>query len=315
MLRPGTEFKPWEMNVCSNYGGMGDFIARLPAIKWAHDNYPHLKMNIFWHDYFTDLARFVLPQTDRLRHWPLTMMKLCDETLPLTDFNPNRITSLALDLTVHAFLCLVDRLPPGIDCQRLIKAPEVKPSIAEADLHPFGYVVLTPEFTSRARMMDPKATREVIDWLLSLNITPVILGTGSSISVGNGNEIQTYMVDGFKTYGPEVVNLIGKTTLIEALGIIQRARAIVGVDGGLLYLAGMTETPRVRGMTTVRPEHRLAFGHGPLENVVPENLACFGCQSDLYFVKHDFRGCVYGDFACTPALTGAMFIEKLRRFI
>lgn len=300
---------PYKLNICSNFAGLGDHVARLPAIKYVHDTYTHVTMNIFWHDYVLDLVQFVLPSSRRLRHWPISRMYLADTSLPLIDFNYNRLSPLALDLTLHAFLALIDRLPPGLEDTRLILAPKV--SLDTRYKLPAEYAILTPEFTSESRQWPAESVQQVSDWLVEQGVSPVILGTKANMSVGNGREIPVVTQE---IAGP-IIDIRGQTSLVEALGIIQGAKAIVGVDNGLLYLAGMTTTPRIRGMTTVIPKHRLAYGHGPLISINAQ-VDCVGCQSKAYFVKHDFRKCLYDrDFTCTKEMTGDRFIEALKGVI
>jgi len=306
LLRDGTFLKPYKLNICSNFGGLGDHIARLPAIRKIHETYPHVSMNVYWHDYVIELVKLLLPEDDRIKHFKLSEMNQADESLPLIDFNPNRLTSLGLDLTLHAYLLLLDRLPDSIEDQRLPLAP-----LCIGPKPPSPYVVVTPCYTSRARAWEKQSIEEVMDWCIKSGLNVVVLGDRTSRAVGNGNQIEASNVE--ISLPTTAIDLREKTTLIEALAVIQGARAIVGVDNGLLYLAACTKTPRVRGMTTVRPEHRKAYGHGPLIDVVPpeREVDCRFCQSQVYFVKHDFRKCLYNDYKCTYSLTGQRFITAL----
>jgi len=91
---------------------------------------------------------------------------------------------------------------------------------------------------------------------------------------------------------------------------------VVGIDGGLLHLAGTTAVPIVYGMTHVEPRCRPIVRGGQrnwnVVHVTPRNLGCSGCQSNWTLMfRHDFRFCLYKDYACTSALHAEDFINGL----
>ena len=53
------------------------------------------------------------------------------------------------------------------------------------------------------------------------------------------------------------VNLINKTTLLQTFKILSEVRCLVGTDGGLMHMCGMTDTPMVIGFTVTNPKLRL----------------------------------------------------------
>lgn len=310
MLRVNTALVPFKFNICSNFAGLGDHLARLPAIKEMLRVYPHVSCNVYWHEYFVELAKLLLPETDRLKHFSIAKLDEADQTLPLVDFNYNRLSPLAMDLSDHAHVVLMDRLP------------EMKLALPLAPAIPLPhhlkvngpYVVVTVAATSPTREWPVDQINEYCEKLLEHKVTPVFIGKTTPIEVGNGRQIRGVVRTELDVRAG--VNFLDKTTLVEALGVMQRAKAVVGVDNGLLYLAGTTGVPRIRGMTTVNPKHREALGWGPLRNVVPErSLECRFCQSNVYFVKHDFRECLYGDYSCTSQMTAEKFFNATKEFL
>jgi hypothetical protein len=164
--------------------------------------------------------------------------------------------------------------------------------------------------------------------LRSKGLTPVLLGTTEKLDVGIPN-------DGIEAkISSEIdkslfVDLTNKTTLVEALGVIQRAKAVVGVDNGLLHLAHCTDVPIVYGLSSLLPEHRIPYRapapprtameafhggvreHGATEIIVAD-VPCSGCQSRGFAINNDWRTCLFDDYACTLTLTSAKYLAKLK---
>jgi ADP-heptose:LPS heptosyltransferase len=306
-VRPGLGFAPHELNICANFGGMGDMIGRLPALKHVHENYPHVSMTVFWHDYFVELAEFLMPSTPRCVHWKFSEMPLANERQPLVDFNPERINSLALHLTDQAFLVIMDRLPTREAARYILAPPASRPELPEK------YVVITCGYTAYAREWKPQYINETADKLIELGYTPVFLGSAKDQPLGNKSKIKAEFSE--EVDYSKGINLINKTSLIEALGIIQGAKAVLGVDNGLLHLASCTTTPVVWGFTSVEPEVRLPASNGP-QGVVrasDQELSCSGCQSKQFYIKHDFRTCLFKDYKCLDFMTADRFISEFKR--
>lgn len=317
MLREGTRFRDYHLNVCSNFGGLGDMIARLPAIKYAHDHFRQLHMNVYWHDYFIDVAKLLLPETDRLRHKTLSEMAWADDKIPLTDFSPRHISSFSMHLTEHAYLMLINRIPVKDRHLWYLQAPPLVSERLDKVLFedpPGKFIGITLGYTALTRAWPTEEINKVIRWCAERELTPVLLGSSQKSNVGNGNGIQAKF-DLDEIDQDFCINIIDKTTLIEALCVIQKCKAIIGVDNGLLHLASCTSTPVVWGFTSVLPEHRLPYlpaSHRHAVVLPDDNLSCTGCQSKAYFVRHEFKYCLYKDYACTKQMLGEKFIDALK---
>lgn len=118
------------------------------------------------------------------------------------------------------------------------------------------------------------------------------------------------------------LDLIDKTTVLQAANIMSGALAVVGVDNGLLHLAGCSKVPIVAGFTTVSPDIRLPYRDGVLGKdcyvvTPPATLACRFCQQGTNFLYgHDYRNCLYKndsalDRLCTKSITADRFIHHL----
>jgi ADP-heptose:LPS heptosyltransferase len=309
-LRPNLGFQPQAFNVCSNWGGMGDLIARLPALRYIHENYAHVSMNVFWHDYFVPLAELLLPSTPRLVHWKFSEMPKANERQPLVSFTPDRVNSLSLNLTTVAFLILLDRLPPTADDMKYTLAPDVPVSVPSEP-----YVVVTCGFTAPAREWLPKHVNETAKAIKDLGYLPVFMGSAKPQELGNRSKIEA-------AFSEEIdysigLNLIDQTSLVEAVGVLQKAEAVVGIDNGLLHLASCTPTPVIWGFTSVEPGVRLPVSNGPQGVIVPprKQVPCGGCQSRQFYVKHDWRQCPFNDYLCLDYMRSDFFITELKRVL
>lgn len=162
----------------------------------------------------------------------------------------------------------------------------------------YKYVVLTPYYSHTNRRMTPKLFNFVKDHLVSRGIVPVLLGQESWAE---------RRVNMDKEYDfSKCVNLLNKTTLLQAGAVIKDAEMVIGVDNGLLHLAGMTETPIIYGYTIIGPEHRRPRRDvGTVIDIYPhpKELKCTFCLSQMrYHFGHDFNKCIYKDDMCTKAL-------------
>lgn len=314
MLREGYSPKTVHLNVISNWGGLGDSLARIPAIKWGLEQFPHVSMTVYWHDYFLELAQY-LYQHERLTHSKISAaprvktpgfagLQLAE---PVVDFNPDRITSLALHLTQHAFLSLYDRVAEPAWMQ-YEQAKLVDIQVREA-LVDKKYIVFTAAATVPVREWPSYEVNALAESCIARGLTPVLLGSTTVLHTGDSGTIEGILNDGLDR--SLFVDLTNSTSLIEALGIMQRASAVVGLDNGLLHLAHYTTTPVVAGYTSVEAKYRVPHRANGQTLIVEAKLPCYGCQSKCGFVNTDFRFCTFNDYACTLTMSAKAFEEKI----
>lgn len=305
MLREGFGFQPTKLNVCSNYGGLGDMIARLPVIKYMNEKYPHVDLTVYWHDYFLELAEYLYPSRKGLKHSKISEMP--DESdVPLVDFNAKRLTSLGLHLVDHASLIVLDRLLP-VTAKEYI---QTQPKWSTYDLKDRPYVVLTTGFTAEVRKWPSVEVNKIAKRLKDQGYQVFFLGEVRPQSVGNNNKIQARFDEDIDFSVGK--NLLGKTSLIQALEIIGSLQCVcvMGVDNGLLHLASCTKTPVIWGFTTVEHQYRMPVNWAELGHRYVQASDCYGCQSRLIGVKHDFRECMFRDRKCTTEMTAEAFLSE-----
>ncbi len=304
MLRENFQAKPAHINVVSNWGGMGDSVARTPAIRYTHDTYTHLTMHVYWQDYFLPLAKVLLPETDRMKHFKISEAKLFMPGAFIT-FDPNRITSLRLDLTEQAFLIVNDMVSPSEEARYY---PQPGKAALRADLTK-KYVVFTVASTAPARVWPAKEINELARRVKARGFAPVLLGSTEPQPTGNNANVKGEIDE--EVDRSLFTDLSNQTTLVEALGVIQGASAVLGVDNGLLHLAHCTDVPVVVGYTSVEAKHRLPSRPKGQTIAIEAQVSCYGCQSKCNFIDFNFTKCMFGDYLCTTTMTADRFEKAL----
>src|ERR1700694_4953917 len=99
----------YEINIIFDNGGLGDDIARLPAVKYICENHPQLKVNLWVKSFFKDFAMNCL-RNQNLTIWGWNEMKENFKEIPARCFAVHRYANLASHLTDHSFhmLCYAD---------------------------------------------------------------------------------------------------------------------------------------------------------------------------------------------------------------
>ena len=96
-----------------------------------------------------------------------------------------------------------------------------------------------------------------------------------------------------------VLDLVGRTTLREAVGIIQRAKVAVGPDTGLMHIAAAVGTPVVSLWGPTDPTRAGPFGFGDL--AIRGEAPCAPCQQKECSIGH----------MCMHSITSSMIAAKV----
>lgn len=318
MFRKDKSFKKLEdLNIQFNSGGVGDCVAQMSSIKYMRDNAPNVRMHVWVPDYFVDFARKICPGV-MIKSLTDAKTKYKEKMAGVQMHHPlNQHTSMGTHLVDIAFNLLVDKSVP-MEHKNYLSLNTSTIDVKRFKL-PDEYIVLTVGYTAAVREMLPAAANGIIDYCKGRNMPVVVLGNVASKVGMGGKPIKGNFKEEIK-YG-DTINLVNKTTLLEAGAIIAHSKCIVGLDNGLLHIAGTTEVPIVCAYTTVKKEHRMPIRHNeigwncyPIEP--PETLECRGCQSNFIHVYfHDFRECYYGDYACVSQITSDKYIEQLEKIL
>ncbi len=323
MFRAGIDFPTEDFNIIFNQGGLGDLICRLVAVKYLSDTQKHLRLHVYIPDYAIDLAKHLVPNVEfhcfsRVKENP----KLINQEFAGRNTDESVHTLLATHLIDQAFHILVDQ-QVDIQYKNYLAINPKRIPIKKFNL-PENYLVITTGFTANVREMPPTVVNNLADYAALKGYKVVFLGSKQT-STGSGHLIEGHFSEGVDY--SKGINLIDKTSLLEAAKIIGGAKAIIGLDNGLIHLAGCTDTAIVAGFTTVSPEHRAPirkneYGWNFYPVVPPESLKCRGCQSRWAHVyNHDFRNCWYKEkgydteIQCVKSLTANLYIEQLEKIL
>lgn len=314
-----------------NHGALGDMISSLPAIAYSHQvAAPAQLMTVWVMEHQVPLVSHLMGRLDNLRVMPIHQFSL---TVPIEGEDPkwlvagnavsnggvkNQITRNRISMVDFAHMVLCDRLPRD-DFER--NYPHTAPLTSP---NPLGmpYVVISVGATSDNKIIPEHVTEAIIHWCVGRGYKPVILGKSETLVKAVGEDIPLTIRYRYDTL-PQAAKALAldmrdKTNLLEARDWCGHAAAVVGVDGGLLHLAGTTNTKIVYGWTTVNPLDRAivrySLSNWEVEHVGPRDLACVGCQGNWNLMHgHNFRNCMYKDNLCVDRLNGQDFTDALER--
>ena len=305
--REGTVTTPKRANFVLNYGGIGDYICWLTSLTWVAKYHSHILGYVYAPKFFLPIVEHVFKPYPRFKIYD--KKELTDEAvkdyptyIPTDKHTLNCTGSNLIDL---GFAYYTNKMPAP-EYHRNYEKLRVEdlPHLNHERFNQFTdmakkyrYAVLTPYYTHENRRMPAKVFNRIKAHLISKKIVPVLIGQEAWA------ERKVSMDNEFDFHG--CIDLLNKTTLLEAARVISHAVMVIGVDNGLLHLAGMTDIPIVYGYTIVPPELREPRRSvGITINVLPaEEVSCRYCMSRMRFqFNHDFNFCIYKDNACVESL-------------
>lgn len=316
MYRKGTEFPKLNVNFLFNSGGLGDNICCLQVMRFIKDTYPWVTPYIYVPDYFLELARNMLP--DLIVRPFSKLKKQYNEQWPGRQTRLKGHDSLSTHLVDYNFNCLANK-QVDIKHKNYLKLDTSRIHIEKFDL-PKEYVVISTGFTAKIREFLPEKVNAISEFLNKRNMPVVFLGSKQASTGIEG-------VDDIKgNFNNEIqydkgINLIGKTSLLEAGKIIAESKCMIGLDNGLMHVAGCTDVPIIGAYTSVAPHLRLPYrnnelGYNCYTVIPPETCQDRFFQSDIDFLFDvDLRNCYYGDYQMTKSLPVEEFIKHLETIL
>lgn len=315
-IRPGTEFKEMRVDITLDRGGLGDMIARTPAIRYFKHENPHAVITLYCPNYFLELAQEFYWDTD-IRIESIDRKVRDDWDKVFLDFQ-NIHTSFRTNLTRHAYNVLVNKEVP--ETSEYFNYPKINFNILDSayNLESGKYIVITSNYTSLTRKMPRDCLEGLIDYVKEQDLTPVLIGKQETSSKKK-QILQSWKLEPRNL--DLALDLRDKTSLLQASEIMNFSRCTVGIDNGLIHLAACTESPIVVAFTTVDPHHRKIYRDGDLWKNISvigpnTNLACSYCQSHMGFIYgHNFKYCYYDDYKCTEQITTNKFITEIENYL
>lgn len=310
IYRATSKLRKQPMHIVMSEGGLGDFIARAPAIQYLVERHPHIELTVWAPSYMVRLFGYWFNGHERIKVIDRALFhKTYNRGEPVRDQTCALHTTLATHLTDHAFNIICDEQVEDEYKTYL----SLKTGITDVSKYglPDKYVVVTTGATAKSRTLPTSTLNGIIDFVMKKGYTPVFLGKKQleKSYVTKFDEGANYDLG---------VNLIDKTNIMEGAEILGGAKAVVGLDNGLLHLACcFTDVPVVFGFSTVKPEHRVPYNREYVHIVAPSlTLNCRFCQSRMRgMFNHDFRTCIYDDYKCLELLTADKFIEPLKEIL
>lgn len=316
IFRPGTEISSTKVALVLNSGGIGDYINWTPAIRYVIDSNPHIHGYVVTPPYFADLAflwlehyspRFkVIIAPDFTRDSRLTGIPcVAPDVRQYANASGFHLFELGFFYyNQHRFIA------PGYST-----IPEIRGD--EADLTEFNlpenFAVLTVNATHDNRRIPSSVINGLSLHLISLGITPVLLGKHFLAAGYSGNP------DGGIETPEGVIDLREKTILREAACIMGKAKFTFGVDNGLLHLASCTGAPVISYYTTMDPQLRVPPRRKGAKTIVitpGPQLSCRFCNANMRFIiGHDFKHCLYKDDLCVKSIKPDDIIPIIDRFL
>ena len=220
-------------------GGMGDMVAMLVPVDHLIRKNPKIKFHVWVGDYLLEFAKHVLPPGSLVRPFSQAEM-LFNQGIPglttewLSHHTPKRCHPVD-----YAFHMLADSHIYDLAEKNYLHIRPHKPPVKFR--LPDKYVCIGAAPADSVKMMPLDTLKEVVRWALARGYSPVMLGSSRN----------SYDHGFWAT--PGMINLINRTTILEAAQVIAGAAAFVGLDGGLVHVAGCTDTEIVAGYTLVDP--------------------------------------------------------------
>lgn len=297
-------------------GGTGDHLCALVAVNYIVTHCPWINLLVWVPDHIEEFAKNILPQNTIIRNYTKASKKY-DNTRTGITTGWNVHTPMRTHPVDYAFHTLVD-VAPSAEERNYLKLNVDKIDISKFSL-PEKYVVVQAYATETVKRLSGTLVNEVVDYIKSKGYEVVFVGSGEQ-KVGYKDNVITSKTSEDLDLS-RGIDLTNKTTLTEVGKIIANAQAFVGSDGGLMHVAGFTNTPIVCSFTFADWRHLLPIRNNVLGNncyIVepPESLGCKFCQTKMTMLyDHDFRNCYYKDYKCIKELKSKQFIKHLESIL
>lgn len=148
-----------------------------------------------------------------------------------------------------------------------------------------NYVVISPGSSDRRKTYESNKMKKICQYFMSKKIPVIILGSKTDIE--NSKEISMNLNSDY------VRDLTGKTSIREAVDLINKSYLFVGMDSALAHLATLMEK---KSIILVGGGHENRFFPYPIEYcknqyIVRKEMSCYGCNWHCIY-KNDKFPCI-----------------------
>lgn len=318
MLRNGQGRQPTKVtiNCLIADGGLGDLVAALVPTNYIIKKYPWVNLLVWVPDNLLEFAKNVLPPQAIIRDYSAAAKKYDNNRIGVATTWNGRHSPLKTHPVDYAFHMLCDE-HPDITEKNYLKFDTSKVDITRFNL-PEKYVAIPIGSTARTKELPVQTYNEVAQYIKSKGYEVVWVGRAMEVIGYKDMKIEANLAEVDMSIG---IDLTNKTNLCEVTAVIAGAKAIVGMDGGLMHVAGFTDVAMITSYTFVKPSQLMPIRNDQLgwncyPITPPESLECRFCQSNINYVyDHYFKDCWYDDFLCTKGMTSDLFIEQLEKVL
>ncbi len=296
-----------------NSRALGDVIAAAPVLKYAINTYhKDGDYRVIVIKAFRDLLSFI-PDSKILdlddSTWRFdkdyAIRRLNNVGAPKTS-RICRLTPAKLSLSHYASIGLLSQVfANDSDIYNYLPLKAVDVSKFGVDFSKAVLLIVT--YRNINRSLTKEALLNVAEFIFNTGYTPVYVGRTKD---GFWKVEAASTLFTAPNFG---VDLVNKTSIFELATIMTKSIATLGVDSGLIHLAGTTSTPIIAGYTNVDWRLRLpARKTGKTFVVEPDAMECLYCSSKWLKDFYNFGKCYYGHINCVRTLTADKYIEKLK---
>lgn len=303
--RPNTTAERVDVNFLFYSGGIGDYICWMSSILWILETQPQVNVKLYVQSFMLEIARKLFEGKYKNRFVCQDIQVLVNVDLAKIGFTyqpvMHPVSAIGMNLTDLGFCYFANITPEGKYREHIrLDVSDVENPVKEK-----SYAVVTTGHTTDAREWRAAGVNGVAAHLKSLGITPVFLGKKEVYVVKTQGQDVNYTANFSKNIDYSLgLDLREKTTLLEAAKIMSEAKLVIGLDNGLLHLAGTQDVPIIFGLNIAKPaerEIRRPLGSGTVRYLTPDPkiLTCTFCQSNMRFNgTQDFKFCYYKDYVC-----------------
>lgn len=243
-------------NLILTDGGMGDLVCQLVAVNYLINNNPKIKFEVWLPDYLHKFALHVLPSKSQV--FPFSKANKHfkpDLNGRTTQWFEHGHTPMRTHPIDYGFHMLADRHIYNEAEKAYLKIRPKSINLKAFNL-PKKYVALQVCYAEPVKTMKQETLAAIIHFIISRGYTPVFIGKTESTTGFKDMSVKAMPLKYDKSVG---IDLVDKCDLLQSAAVIAGAAYFVGMDSGLVHLAGFTNTPIIAGYTLVDPIHAMPF--------------------------------------------------------
>ena len=292
--------------------GIGMSVTTLPVILSIKNRYQDLFLKC--HEHHLPILKYFIDENNLYPFYDSNAEKL--ETDPIfIGSMAQQVISYNTSMTIHAphqchpvdhYFHLIDgRINVPMEERNYPKFPVEQIDLSRFNL-PKKFVTIGPGTTKTICQLPAHTINDIITYCKNKGYEVVILGGKYFFNLQIGDKkmsIGPRFHDELDLTG--CIDLIHKTTLDEAIAILDKSHCYIGPEGGLMQFCGMTDTPMIIGINGWTPEMRMPYRHNELGweayPVMPdETLKCRFCIENTIHARtvNIMMQCLYDDYKC-----------------